>query len=78
MSKKKKIKKETHKELTELLSLISNTQNQIGVLEANKHELLHDHAVLREKLSEMQANLKEEYGDVVIDVADGTYEERKD
>jgi SMC interacting uncharacterized protein involved in chromosome segregation len=73
MSETKKIKKEELKELTEVLTGISSLQNQIGAIEANKHELLHDHALYRSKLSDIQSKLKEEYGDIVVDVNDGTY-----
>jgi len=71
--KNQKISDKHYNDLKSLLDDLSKVQSQIGVLETSKHELLHEVSVLKVKLSELQVELKEDYGDIIIDVSDGSY-----
>lgn len=64
----------------EQLEIISNQQKDlnslltnIGLLEAQKHGLLHQIADVNRAVEDFKAELQNEYGDVSINVADGTY-----
>lgn len=77
----KKIKKEQldiiNKQQTELHKIISD----IGMLEAQKHAALHSISKINEDINEFKGKLEEEYGQVNIDLVDGSYkpiEETKD
>lgn len=72
-SKNQKISDKHYNDLKSLLDDLSKAQSQIGVLETSKHEFLHEISVLKSKLSELQVELKKDYGDIIIDVSDGSY-----
>ena len=57
-----------------LISLV----NRIGVIETQKHGLLHDVAEVNKKVEEFKAELEEEYGTVSIDLKTGEYTEIED
>jgi len=50
---------------------------EIGFLEAKKAEYLGAHFEAAKALEEVKSELKEEYGDITVNLADGTYEEAK-
>ncbi len=52
--------------LTEIIS-------RIGVLESQKHHLLHEISSVNEDIEETKKSLEEEYGAVNINVEDGSY-----
>ena len=55
-----------------LVKLLSN----IGVLESQKHGLLHDVAVSKQRIGEdFKAKLEEEYGAISVDLSTGEYTE---
>ena len=58
--------KEQQLKLNELL-------NQIGVLEANKHSLLHELAGVNKDIEDYKSVLEKEYGAININLEDGTY-----
>jgi len=73
METQKKIKQEQldvildqRKKLTELL-------HNIGVLESQKHGLLHQIADVNKSIEDFKTILFEEYGDININIEDGTY-----
>lgn len=73
MKEENKIKKEQldiildqRKKLTELL-------HNIGVLESQKHVLLHQIADVNKSIEDFKNTLFEEYGDININIEDGTY-----
>lgn len=78
MNEKQKISEEHYGELKVILENLSKAQNQIGVLETSKHELLHEVSLFKNQLAELQVKLKENYGDIVIDVSDGSYTAKVD
>ncbi len=62
-------------QLTELIS-------RIGVLETQKHHLLHEIAGVNETIEEHKKHLEKEYGAININIEDGSYvdaeEEKKE
>ena len=53
----------------DLNTLLSN----IGILESQKHGFLHQIAEVNKKIEEFKSELQREYGDININVEDGTY-----
>jgi len=81
---KKKIEKVVNKlEEQELESVlksqdsIGRTVQQIGMLESDKHELLHTLASLRTEQEKIKSKLEEKYGSININLNDGSFEEIK-
>ena len=71
---KPKAEKITEEQLAELQGLVNDNNAlsfKIGSLEAQKHLLVHDHAQVQGKISNMQAKLQEEYGTFDINLKDG-------
>ena len=59
---------EQQKQLSELI-------NNIGILETQKHGLLHDIAGVNKEIEDYKEVLESEYGAINISVEDGTYTE---
>lgn len=75
MAKKEKIKTITNEELEKVqgfVNALNQGQTQVGGLEAQKYDLLAQMGVIRQELQKVQAELQEKYGDVSINLADGT------
>ena len=82
MAKKKKqkvvdlkptnITDEELKRLQELVNLINRGEMQIGNLESKKHALLHQVIAVQEKMKQLQQEFQKNYGDVDINITDGT------
>jgi hypothetical protein len=70
-----KIKEEQLKEIVELQGKLGQIISNIGVLESQKHGLLHDVAVSNEELEKFKAKLEEEYGAISVDLKTGEYTE---
>ena len=49
---------------------------EVGRLETVKHKKIHDIAVSQDKLKLLQGKLEDKYGDVDIDVRDGSIKEQ--
>jgi len=49
--------------------------HEVGVLEAQKHGLLHQFAGVNKEVEELKSELENEYGAININVEDGTYTE---
>jgi hypothetical protein len=78
---KKKVKSLTSDELTTVQNYVTatnQTQMQIGGLEAQKHELIQQMTMIRSQLQKVQNELQEKYGDVSINLSDGTLTENAD
>ena len=71
----------TQEEL-EKVSSLKNKQDQavfqIGVLESQKHSALHSLAEINQEVENNKKALEEKYGQVSINLQDGTYEEIKE
>ena len=68
-----KIKEEQLKKIQEQQGKVSKIFNEVGYLEANKHALLHELAEVNKEVEEFKGELEEEYGQVNINLEDGSY-----
>ena len=75
--KAKKITDEQLKELQEVVGKLNQLQMQLGVLETQKHELLHATAEIQIDLQSTRKKLEEEYGNVTISVTEGIITEKE-
>jgi hypothetical protein len=73
-----KIKEEQLKKIQFQQERVNKILSEIGYLEANKHGLLHELAVVNEEVETTKKELEEEYGAVNINLEDGTYTEIKE
>ena len=73
-----KISDEHLKEMQEVVGIINNIQFNIGKIEGQKHNLLHDLGISQKKILEMQSKFSEEYGSFDINIKDGTINWDKD
>ena len=67
-----KISDEHLKELQEIVNVINNVQFNIGQLEGQKHNLLHELGLSQKKIIDFQDVLNKEYGSFDVNIADGT------
>jgi len=70
----KKITEEQLKKVNKSQETLSALVNQIGILETQKHGLLHQVAEANKELEEVKAELEAEYGPVNINLKTGEYE----
>ena len=70
-----KIKKQELEKVVEIKNKLDSVVSEIGVLEPQKHALLHKVAEINEKLSNEKNKLEESYGKVSIDLKTGEYTE---
>jgi len=68
-----KIKEEQLNTIKDQQAKINDLINQIGILEANKHGVLHEMAAVNQEINEYKKELEEEYGSININVEDGSY-----
>lgn len=71
-ARNEKVSTEDLSRLQNVVKAITSTQNEVGVLETRKHNLLHQVVELQQALSTLQENFKKEYGTDNINIADGT------
>ena len=71
-AKAEKISEEHLKELQNLVNGINGIQFNIGKIESQKHELLHNLSILQNKVQLMQDTLIKEYGSYDVSLEDGT------
>ena len=74
MSKELKITEEQLKKVQAQVKVRGQLVNDIGALEAQKHELLHALNNVMQKTKETADELEKEYGKININLEDGTYE----
>ena len=67
----KKISEEQLEQLQKFVNAINEGQVALGGLELQKQDVLSQIAAVRQQLSTVQAELKEEYGDVTVDLKTG-------
>ena len=70
----KKIKKEHLDQINEKQSKLMDLVTQVGVLESQKHSLLHQIGDANKEVEDFKLVLEEEYGPVNIDLKTGEYE----
>jgi len=74
MKKVQEIKKEELTELQDLVKNFNQHQLKLGELEIEKHQILHGARKVKEDLQKFQDGLREEYGDITININDGSFE----
>ena len=74
----KKITEFQLKELQEIVNRINTAQLNLGQSESQKYALLQGIQGLQKQLLEKQKSLQEEYGDVNINIQDGSITPRED
>ena len=70
-----KIKKKQLEEIVELQTKLNGIISNIGVLETQKHALLHDVSEVNKNIEEFKAKLEKEYGAISVDLKTGEYTE---
>ena len=70
-----KIKQEQLETIRTQQKELNTLLNNIGVLESQKHSLLHKLADVNKAIDEFKTELFEEYGNVNINIEDGSYAE---
>ena len=75
---KKKITKEELEELQAKISVLNNLQYKLGALAVDQNKVLKAFDTVRQELRTMQMGLKETYGNVSINVEDGSLTETKE
>lgn len=73
-----KLKDEQLKQLQELVGKINNAKAELGHIEMQKHEFLHQSVQIQTELTEFQKSLEEEYGQVSINISTGEITEAKE
>ena len=73
-----KIKEEELKTIQEQQTKLNELVSNIGLLESQKHGLLHEIAGVNKDIEEYKEVLEKEYGAININVEDGTYTEIKE
>ena len=73
-----KVSQEHLGNLQKLVNTINGLQFNIGKIETQKHNMLHDLAMANDKVIVMQDTLQKEYGSFDIDLKDGTINWPKD
>ena len=70
-----KIKKEELESIVSKQNEVNSIINNIGILEAKKHEFLHSFAQINGELEDIKKDLEESYGQINIDLKTGEYTE---
>ena len=73
-----KITEEQLKTASENQEKLIGLVNQIGMIETQKHALLHQVADVNKRAEEFKAELEKEYGAISIDLKTGEYTEIED
>jgi len=74
------VKKITEEELKKVITFqneLAKAIQDVGILEAEKHAVLHRVAGLNQDQGKLKQELEEKYGSVSINLQDGSYEEIK-
>ena len=69
-----KITEEELEQLRDQESKKSAILHDLGVLETQKHNLLHAYAAIQEEQNKSKVELEEKYGKINVDLSDGSYE----
>ena len=68
-----KITKEELEKVVDQQKKINEILTSIGVLETQKHSLLHNISTINKDMEETKADLEGKYGSININLEDGTY-----
>ena len=75
---KNKITKEELEQLQAKVSVLNNLQYKLGALAVDQNKVLKAFDTVREELRTLQMELKETYGNVSINVEDGSFTETEE
>jgi len=75
---KNKVTKEELEQLQAKISVLNNLQYKLGALAVDQNKVLKAFDTVREELRTMQMELKETYGNVSINVEDGSLTETEE
>lgn len=70
-----KIKKEYLEKIQDQQKKLNSILHEVGVVEAQKHGLLHKFAAINQEVEDFKNQLESEYGAIKVNVEDGTYVE---
>ena len=70
--KPEKITEDQLKKVQDTVNSINRSQLEVGSIELKKHEMMHQMAGLRDKLTELQVEFDKEYGTFDVNIQDGT------
>ena len=70
--KPQKITDEQLSEVQRVVNAMNRGQMELGMLETRKHSMLHDVAVIQDKLAKMQGEFEKQYGTFDVNIQDGT------
>jgi len=73
-----KVTAEELKRLQELVNMVRQGEMQLGNIETKKHSLLHQITGVQEQIGLLQKDFQESYGDVDINITDGTIQYQED
>ena len=76
--KPEKITDEQLKRVQDTVNGINRSQLEIGSIELRKHEMMHNVAGLKDKLTVLQSEFEKDYGTFDIDIQDGTINYKDD
>ena len=74
----KNVTAEELKRLQELVGMVRQGEMQLGQIETKKHTLLHQITGVQEQIGLLQKDFQETYGDVDINITDGTIQYQGD
>ena len=69
-----KITEEELEQLKDQESKKSAILHDLGVLETQKHNLLHAYAIIQDEQNKSKVALEDKYGKINVDLSDGSYE----
>ncbi len=72
-----KIKTEELEKIIEQQTKLNKVLNDVGLLEARKHIMMGDMAGINKEIEDFKKVLEKQYGQVNINLEDGSYEEIK-
>lgn len=70
-----KIKQEYLEKIQNQQKKLNSILHEVGVIEAQKHGLLHKFASINQEVEDFKNQLESEYGAIKVNVEDGTYVE---
>jgi hypothetical protein len=73
-----KISEEQLSKMQNVVRAVNEGQQKLGMLESQKHSLLHEVMQLQGVIGKIQQELKEEYGDIDVNIGDGAIKYRED
>ncbi len=73
-----KITEEQLKKVNDQQALLSDILNRIGLIETEKHSLLHKVAEVNQEIEDTKSELEKQYGKVSVDLKTGEYTEIKE